>query len=268
MEQMKAMVFFMTGFLLAASARGEGTIRFANTTNTLLMTNSCGRVQTIGRMGEEYYVGLYWAPFGVKNESLFTMIFRTNISSPGLFGGTITFPWMIPDLPCSFQIKAWQKDGGGSYEAAVASICNCYYGKSAIGFVTPSTAIETAPSLMGDNCGQVSGFTVLYLGGAPPFYINGTNEFGCPYIPPPPPVPPPPVLTDVAMNITHSMGGGHTISWTNTATAYLLEWTSTLSGSNYWQAIAANVENTNGLFQYSSTNSSARFYRLRKFCGP
>jgi hypothetical protein len=67
------------------------------------------------------------------------------------------------------------------------------------------------------------------------------------------------------MNITRSMDGAHTISWTNAATSYLLEWAPTIPASNQWQAVITNVANSNGVLSYSSTNSGARFYRLRRF---
>jgi hypothetical protein len=113
-----------------------------------------------------------------------------------------------------------------------------------VGFVIPTgSGLQLPPRIMGNDYGQIPGFT---------FY-------SC--ITPPNPAPP---LTNVMLHITRSNNAAHVVSWPNAASTHLLEWTPTVPGSNQWTALLSNVANINGRLSYSSTNSSARFYRLRR----
>jgi hypothetical protein len=160
----------MTGFLVAASTYGQGEINFANTSTTLLMTNGCGQTGPgIGPTSVGFRIGLYTAPFGTLNESLFTLgAVTTNGPALGRFdGGTLRFngtsflPSVPPGTPISFQIKAWPIAAGASYAAAVVSGFNMV-GKSTIGFVVPSSpGTSNSPSLMGNDYGQVPAFTLF-----------------------------------------------------------------------------------------------------------
>jgi hypothetical protein len=66
------------------------------------------------------------------------------------------------------------------------------------------------------------------------------------------------------LNITRTPGDAHTVSWTNTATSHLLEWATSLNPPIQWNIVFSNVFNTDGYLNYTSTNASAHFYRLRR----
>jgi hypothetical protein len=114
-------------------------------------------------------------------------------------------------------------------------------GVSARGFVMPSDNFAPAPRLFGTGYGQIPGFTL----------IAGICF-------------PSPSATNVTLNIIQASNGTHTVSWTNSATSYLLEWTSTVPDTNQWQPVLKGVNNSDDLLRYTSTNTSARFYRLRR----
>ena len=276
---MKATLVFLTG-LLAVSTYGQGQLIFANTASTQLRTNSCcGGIGvlcnqtgvTSGGAGQ-YTVGLYIAPFGITDESAFTL-FATTPSQSGLGngrfdGGTVTIPFFQPGSLMTFQIRVWQTSAGSSYEQAQQNTTaigsgRFFLGKSARGFVIlgppPFPSIPTIPRVMGTNYGQVPGFTIYYGGG--PYYGPDhqiSDEFSCGF---------PPAMTNVALRITGAGSGVHTVSWNNDVTAYpatfLLEWTPSLPAPQ-WNAITTDVLNSNNRLNYSALNSSARFYRLRR----
>ncbi len=66
------------------------------------------------------------------------------------------------------------------------------------------------------------------------------------------------------LKIIRTPGGAHTVSWTNTATSHLLEWTASLNPPIQWNIVFSNVFNTGGHLIYTSTNATARHYRLRR----
>ena len=243
---MKAIFISVAGFLLVASAFGQGQVQFANTTTTRLTTSAnCVTLALITGVNA-YRVGLYVAPFGTTQDSQFTLVgLATNGFPNGTFAGA--FPFTLSgfpaDMPVSFQVRAWQLPAGASYEEAVFQGFPQYpyLGVSARGFVIPSAFPSPAPGLFGTGYGQIPGFT-LYGGLCAP----------------------PPSATNVTINIVQASNGTHTVSWTNSATSYLLEWAATVPGANRWQPVVTGVNNSDGLLRYTSTNTSARFYRLRR----
>lgn len=244
---MKAIFISVAGFLLVASAFGQGQVQFANTGATLLTTNGTCSTQTLGLATgvKTYRVGLYVAPFGTTQDSQFTLVGLATNGPNGTFAGA--FPFILSgfpaDVPVSFQVRAWQLPAGSSYEEAVFQGFPQYpyLGVSARGFVIPSGGVSPAPGLFGTGYGQIPGFTL----------------YG-------PMCAPAPLVTNVTINITRSSNGTHTVSWTNSATSYLLEWAATVPAANQWQPVLTGVQNSNGLLRYTSTNTSARFYRLRR----
>jgi hypothetical protein len=72
--------------------------------------------------GDTYRVGLYAAPAGVTNESVFIKVADTNFISPGQFvGGYREVPPFPVGATASFQVRVWEWAYGTSYEAAIAA---------------------------------------------------------------------------------------------------------------------------------------------------
>lgn len=150
----------------------QGTVNFANSSSTTLSTN-VGPIAPPGQVANtsgltspagQYSIGLYVAPAGTTDESLFTLVTPTALNqgppvSNGRFNGGTSF--VIPGnngTPIAFQVRAWSVSGGSTYEAASAPFL--YRGKSTIGSATPATGLGIAPQLFGTDVGQVGGFVL------------------------------------------------------------------------------------------------------------
>jgi hypothetical protein len=237
----------VAGFLLSVSAFGQGRVEFANTSTTPLTTNTDCSLQNLGLITgvKAYRIGLYVAPFGATQDFQFTLMGLATNGLPGLFAGA--FPFTLSgfpaDIPVSFQVRAWQLPAGSSYEEAIFQGWPQYpyLGVSARGFVMPSGSPAPVPRLFGTGYGQIPGFTLIAGICIPAL-----------------------AATNVTLNIIQASNGTHTVSWTNSATSYLLEWTAAVPDANQWQPVLTGVNNSNGLLRYTSTNTSARFYRLRR----
>jgi hypothetical protein len=168
---MKKTLLIIAMAILPAVVFAQGTVQFNNTTTTRMTTNSTATPppgqqanQTGNTTGAGLFtVGLYIAPAGTTDQSLFTLVGTT----PSLTGiGAGTFNGNPPDggfaIPgntgqtIAFQIRAWQTSGGSTYEAATT----VYRGVSAIGSVTPATGLILAPALFGTGPGQIGGFVL------------------------------------------------------------------------------------------------------------
>lgn len=142
--------------LTAASAFGQGQVVFANTSTTLLSTNSAtGNGPLTGSL--QWRIGLYIAPDGTVNPASFTLV--AVATNSGISAGRFAYP-VSPLVingntgePIAFQIRAWQLSAGTTYENALTG----FRGQSAIGRVTPGTTGPT-PTLFGpsDYVGQLT----------------------------------------------------------------------------------------------------------------
>jgi hypothetical protein len=252
---MKAAIVSLMGFLLAASTYGQGgQVNFANTATTLITTQSCFPpiLNGVTTAAGQYTIGLYTVPFGTTNDDGFVLVATTpsltGLSNGRFNGGNIILGFPT-GTPISFQIRAWSAAAGSSYEQALQNgpiSSGTYMGKSARGFVVlgGGGGGQLVPGLMGNDYGQVPGFSLYSL-------------CACPCGPPPLPA-------DFALSAIRS-GGAHTISWPNTATSHLLESAISVPGSNQWTAVLGGVFNTGTRLTRTSTNDiNARFYRLRR----
>jgi len=150
----------------------QGQINFANSTSpdSRFSTNSTATpppgqaANAVGNLSglNTYIIGLYSAPAGTVDESLFVLrITATNKTgaAAGLFngGGPAKPPGFPAGTSVAFPLRALQGlAGSGSYEVATAP--GQYRGKTAIGFVTAGDAISgPAGILFGNSAGQVLG---------------------------------------------------------------------------------------------------------------
>jgi len=169
---MKKTLLFLAMALLPAMVFAQGQVQFNNTTSQKVTTNSTaapppGQVASItGNTGPSFTFGLYIAPAGTVDTSLFTLSGTT----PGLgsfgagtfngnpSGGNFTINGNNGEA-IAFQIRAWQTSGGATYE--LASGPNVYRGQSAIGSVSPATGTTQPPALYGAGAGQLNAGFVL-----------------------------------------------------------------------------------------------------------
>ena len=157
------------------SLLGQGTVNFANTSTTRLTTNSTS-IPPPGQSPNatglttgtgHYTVGLYIAPLGTTDPSLFELVATapsptvSGLANGRFNGGDVTIP-NNTGQPILFQARAWSAYAGPTYQAAGANTGAVlrYFGYSGIGQVTPST--NGTPSLLfGTGAGQVGGFVLM-----------------------------------------------------------------------------------------------------------
>ena len=236
---------FSSVLLGIIQVRAQGEVDFRNLSSTPLLTNTCAQVSGPMAGANSYRVGFYVAPFGSTSFSLVAL--ATNSVFPGFFNrGFVALPGYPTNTPFSFEFRAWSLAAGTSYEEAVFNSA-LFLGVSRRGFALTGGGggIIPPPTLFGTGYGQVPGFK-LEQG------LCGGNPASAP-------------LPD--LKISRATNGRHTVSWTNSATSFLLEWTATLPAT--WQPVLQNslqqyVQNGAGQLSYISTNTSARFYRLRR----
>jgi hypothetical protein len=170
---MKARVALLLGIFFTISVFAQGRVAFANTSTTLMITNSLALAppgQFPNQIGpttgiNTYLVGLYIAPQGTSDPNAFTLVgTATNGTVPvnnGRFDGGI--PFVIPGNngeTIAFQVRAWTFSAGPTFEQAISARF-AYVGSSTIGQVTPATGLNPIPSpLFGTGPGQVGGFTL------------------------------------------------------------------------------------------------------------
>lgn len=161
---------------LPASLFAQGNVNFANTSGTLLTTNSGAQPpagQAANQTGSttgagQYTIGLYIAPAGTVDTTLFTLAnsgAATTPSQSGLGNGRFAGgnPFVINGnngTDIAFQIRVWSTSAGSTYEIA-KGVAGAYVGQSTIGDVTPSLGAAPVPALFGAGAGQISSGIVL-----------------------------------------------------------------------------------------------------------
>jgi hypothetical protein len=168
---------------------GQGQVIFFNFAATPIRTNSSSGGGNISGVNA-YRIGLYTAPAGTVNESLFTLtVLATNssiISGRIGGGGLVDIPGNT-GTPIAYQVRAWSLWAGNSYESAL--VHNSYVGQSAIGGITPTVngvpprTLFTATAGVPEFPGQLaSGFTLYPVMPEPATYalmILGALAFCC-----------------------------------------------------------------------------------------
>jgi hypothetical protein len=167
---MKRILFLLTALALPVGLFGQGQVVFQNTSTTRFTTNGSGGSGYISG-ANQYRIGLYTAPDGTVNESLFTLVAVATNSAivPGRFSYQEN-PYTLAGnngTPIAFQIKAWSLSAGNSFEAAMANASfgqTVYAGKSPIGRVTPAIGGLPPPRLFGEgeSPGQLTSGVTLY----------------------------------------------------------------------------------------------------------
>jgi len=159
---MKRIHLLLAVLALPATVVAQGQVIFANTSTTLFMTaDRSGANQQLMSGVNAFRIGLYIAPPGTSDPSLFTLTGVATNSSvvPGRFSHPES-PYTIAGnngTPIAFQIRAWVAASGATYESAR------YRGWSAIGSVTPAVGGAPAPNLFGSGPGQLATGIVIFV---------------------------------------------------------------------------------------------------------
>src|SRR5437899_969263 len=129
----------------AALTYGQGQVTFANTSSTLISTNSVrGGPPTgpISALVGRYYFALFSAPSGTVDRSSFSFIgaYATNTTVDGrLSGGRATVPGAPAGSYRSFLVWGWSANVGDNYAAVTNYLANpafdAFYGESQIATV-------------------------------------------------------------------------------------------------------------------------------------
>jgi hypothetical protein len=141
---MKRILGLLTFLTLSATAYGQGQVHFENTSATRFTTNHLGNSGLMSG-ANAYRIGLWIAPDGTANESLFTLIAVATNSA--LLAGRFSHPenpFTMPGnnkTPIAFQVRAWL-------------ISDPFLsGKSPIGRVTPAVGGGPPPRLFSSVAG-------------------------------------------------------------------------------------------------------------------
>lgn len=183
---MKSIVLF-AGIFLALTASGQGLVRFANTSSTLLTAFDYNTGTLVPITGTNTFrIGLFVGSSGSSAGSLTMVGLATNYSAPplrGLFNGGASFvlPAGYPaGTPIAFQIRAWDATAGDTWESARVG-ADAYNnggftrGGSALGFVTPDDGLSPlSGALFGTGPGQVGGFTIAIPIPEPSIWVLGS----------------------------------------------------------------------------------------------
>jgi len=160
--------------LSVLDAHGQGQIRFFNTGQTLISTNSPsgGPAAPISGAGN-YYFALFIAPPGTIDPQAFTFsgFYGTNTTAAGIFtGGQVTFPTYMSGTTLSFLVRGWSANIGSDYSSVTnylaAPTFLGWYGDSEIGTMPLGGGATPVPNLFGIGVSQIPGFT-LELHGVP-----------------------------------------------------------------------------------------------------
>ena len=148
---------------LQTSLWGQGYVAFSNVGGS----DSQKIYETPGVLapgGTKYSLGLYYAPDGVTDESVFVMLGQpTGIAGAagnpsGLFsGGARSAPIATPGGFGMFQVRGWETALGGSYEQAAANPLSTCLGKSTI------VRVDTDPNVPGASLINGTGFQGFVL---------------------------------------------------------------------------------------------------------
>jgi len=159
---MKKILLACSVLLVAVGAFAQGQINFANTSTTLITTNTPTGSGSISGAGL-YTIGLYIGAPGATRAQLTLAGTTANGALAGRFSGGN--PYQVPGAPAgsaiAFQVRAWTTAHGATYEAAAASGSpSALVGESTIGSVTPTAPPATVPGIFGTGAGQVGGFSI------------------------------------------------------------------------------------------------------------
>jgi hypothetical protein len=120
---MKKLLITAAAVLASLNLFAQGTINFANNTSSLVYLDQVGG--TRAPSGNAYNVGLYYAPDGTTDESMFIMVgagagMSTQVTAGGVFlGGTRTVPTATPGGFAMVQVRGWTTAYGASYETGL-----------------------------------------------------------------------------------------------------------------------------------------------------
>lgn len=142
---MKKLALTLCLLAAATAAFAQGTVKFANTSTTLVTVDGAGIPGTPGT----YYFGLFTAAVGTTDplQFSFTGVYGTNTAAVGRFQGGpntgIAVPGWATGVERAFIVAGWSANMGHDFQTAwaqpgfLAPATGWYFGWSAIGRGSP-----------------------------------------------------------------------------------------------------------------------------------
>ena len=161
---MKPILLLLAALSLPATLFGQGQVQFLNTSGTPITI----RGEPISGVNA-YRIGLYTAPPGTLDASMFTLVAVATNSTLvagriGAGGGYISIAGNN-GTPIAYQVKVWSLHGGSSFEQAVINAWPpppqgaVWFGSSPIsGPITPAIGGAPAHSVFGSGPGSLPDF--------------------------------------------------------------------------------------------------------------
>jgi hypothetical protein len=119
---MKKLLITAAAVLATLNMYAQGTVTLANSSTSPVYIDTVGGATKAS--GSAYSVGLYYAPDGVTDDTLFTLLAPTASMSaaPGIYSaGPRTAPTTAAGGFGMFQVRVWSAASGATYEDAVLS---------------------------------------------------------------------------------------------------------------------------------------------------
>jgi len=116
---MKRLLITAAAVLATLNMYAQGTVNLVNGTTSAVYVDTVGGATKAS--GAAYSVGLYYAPDGTTDDSLFTLLAPTGSMSaaPGIYNaGPRTAPITTPGGFGMFQVRVWSASLGQTYEDA------------------------------------------------------------------------------------------------------------------------------------------------------
>jgi hypothetical protein len=170
---MKTFLALASTLATATTLLAQGRVQFANTSTTLITTNTLlqGASGPMSGAGQ-YVVGLFMGQAGSGFASLQPVAYATNAFLAGRFSGGANLVLPAPydgSTAVAFQVRAWSANLGYTWAEVTHTLATAppcwppatsFAGSSAIGSVLPATGIATSSVLFGTGAGQISGFAM------------------------------------------------------------------------------------------------------------
>jgi hypothetical protein len=114
---MKKLLITAAAVLATLNMFAQGTVNLANNSATAVYVDSVGGTT---KAGNTYSAGLYYAPDGTTDESLFTLLAPSAaVIGSGIYNaGARTAPITTPGGMGMFQVRVWTTSLGQTYEDA------------------------------------------------------------------------------------------------------------------------------------------------------
>jgi hypothetical protein len=147
---MSRIQILIMSFVISSASYGQGLVAFYNTPTTLVSGGPGGGPPAISPP-DIYYFGLLISPSGAPGSFVFSGVYATNQSIPGLFSGgaAVAVPGWAPGTTRWYQIEGWSANIGHDWNPQWPQIFDGYPVGSALGLSYVGSGVAGGPTSTG-----------------------------------------------------------------------------------------------------------------------